>query len=308
LPHDEGPASQHAGRISGMPARERLLIVGILGLIVAALVLGGLESLGQLATADPQPSPASPVAAAFLPSAAAQELVRSPPPEPSLSELCPLTPLPTEPWRAIACQRRGALDQIVEYSCPAGGSPGFVWGDLVYTDDSSVCSAAVHAGAITAEAGGTVPIRIGSGMVGYVGTTRNGVTSSAWARWPGSFSIEGSSPPASRDCTNNGDADDVWHMAPCPYRGTDGMVLSYDCSPDGRFAATWGDGFYTDDSSVCTAAVHAGAISREVGGSVRIAIRRGQDAYASSTRNGVKTDRWDAWPGSFEVLLPPTAR
>ena len=67
----------------------------------------------------------------------------------------------------------------------------------------------------------------------------------------------------------------------------------------------WGDRVYTDDSSVCTAAVHAGALSRASGGTVRITIRPGLAAYAASSRNGVTTEQWESWGGSFEVQMPP---
>jgi hypothetical protein len=60
-------------------------------------------------------------------------------------------------------------------SAEAAGS-GTVWGTDLYTDDSALCRAAVHAGAITA-AGGTVSVLRTEGRPLYVGTTRNGVES-----------------------------------------------------------------------------------------------------------------------------------
>ena len=60
-------------------------------------------------------------------------------------------------------------------SAEAAGS-GTVWGTDVYTDDSALCRAALHAGAIPA-AGGTVTVLRTEGRPLYVGTTRNGVRS-----------------------------------------------------------------------------------------------------------------------------------
>ncbi|WP_442942330.1 LCCL domain-containing protein [Nostoc sp.] len=57
----------------------------------------------------------------------------------------------------------------------------------VYTDDSSICNAAVHAGLITTRNGGQVRIRICPGAVSYYGTTRNGVNSRNYGSWGGSF-------------------------------------------------------------------------------------------------------------------------
>jgi hypothetical protein len=73
------------------------------------------------------------------------------------------------------------------YTLPAGGTASDVWGTDTYTDDSSIGSAAVHAGLITFADGGTVTIRILPGQSQYTGTTRNGVTSIDWGDWDGSF-------------------------------------------------------------------------------------------------------------------------
>lgn len=70
---------------------------------------------------------------------------------------------------------------------PAGGSLDEVWGTDVYTDDSSIGSAAVHAGKITFATGGTVTIEILPGRSSYTGSSRNGVTSLDWDEWYGSF-------------------------------------------------------------------------------------------------------------------------
>jgi hypothetical protein len=75
----------------------------------------------------------------------------------------------------------------------------------------------------------------------------------------------------------------------------------------------WGDGFYTDDSSVCTAAVHAGVLTGGPGSPIRtdasnggwtisLVVRPGEDAYAGVTRNGVTSKPWDVWEGSFEFV------
>jgi hypothetical protein len=68
-----------------------------------------------------------------------------------------------------------------------------VWGTDVYTDDSSVCTAAVHAGLITLAGGGTVTAEIRPGQSSYKGSTRNGITSSPYASWLGSFIFPGAS-------------------------------------------------------------------------------------------------------------------
>ena len=76
-------------------------------------------------------------------------------------------------------------------SCPPGGSDYPVWGGspplFFYTDDSSICTAAVHDGTNTFASGGLVYYRNVSGLGGYTGSTQDGVTSGSWEEWPGSF-------------------------------------------------------------------------------------------------------------------------
>ena len=93
----------------------------------------------------------------------------------------------TEAWAATAAHYRGNTGERYDYDCPAGGEPHIVWGTDTYTDDSSVCTAAVHLGEITLEDGGTVTIEIADGEDSYEGTERNGIETSDYPSWPGSF-------------------------------------------------------------------------------------------------------------------------
>jgi hypothetical protein len=58
-----------------------------------------------------------------------------------------------------------------------------VWGTDVYTDDSSLCRAALHAGSVTSE-GGTITVTRAEGRQLYIGTTRNGVMSNDYPATP----------------------------------------------------------------------------------------------------------------------------
>ena len=73
------------------------------------------------------------------------------------------------------------------FTLPAGGSDQGCWGTDVYTDDSSIGTAAVHAGLITFATGGTVTVRILPGQASYTGSSANGVTSASYGSWGGSF-------------------------------------------------------------------------------------------------------------------------
>jgi hypothetical protein len=86
------------------------------------------------------------------------------------------------------------------------------------------------------------------------------------------------------------------------HRGANGDEFRYSCSPDGVFGSIWGSGPYTDDSSVCTAGVHAGVITRARGGVVTIVIRPGRASYEGTRRHGVTTEPYEAWDGSYVVV------
>ncbi|MDC0713472.1 S8 family serine peptidase [Stigmatella sp. ncwal1] len=83
---------------------------------------------------------------------------------------------------------RGQNGKQIPCSCDAV-SGGAVWGTDLYTDDSNVCVAAVHAGIISAS-GGTVTVTIQPGQSSYTGSTRNGVTTYSYGSWAGSFSLQ----------------------------------------------------------------------------------------------------------------------
>lgn len=91
-----------------------------------------------------------------------------------------------------------------------------------------------------------------------------------------------------------------WTRNATPYRGDDGKRVAYLCPPDGELNGVWGTDVYTDDSSVCSAAVHAGLINQVEGGRVVIEIAEGEDSYEGSEANEVTSqDYGDPWEGSF---------
>jgi hypothetical protein len=97
-----------------------------------------------------------------------------------------------------------------------------------------------------------------------------------------------------------------WQTSPLDLdlRGMNGERYTFHC-PSGKPLPNRviGSGPYTDDSSICSAAVHAGAIHPKDGGEVTIEIRPGASTYAGSERNYVHSADYErAWSGSFVVL------
>ncbi|MEN8446123.1 MAG: LCCL domain-containing protein [Cyanobacteria bacterium J06555_13] len=205
-------------------------------------------------------------------------------------------------WNTTATNLRGQLGQTFSFVCPPSGTLGTVRGSVIYADDSSVCSAAVHAGKITADSGGAVTLSILPGQPAYPGATVNGVTSQDHVNGSGSFMFfdtEGfardvdESRAASaaranrtRDIYIRFDAEDNYND-PRYF----GQEFTLNCVMDPWVDDyVWGTEVYHGQSSVCFAAVHAGVITMEDGGEITIRIDRGQSTYSGSSRNGIASD------------------
>ena len=82
------------------------------------------------------------------------------------------------------------VDQPATLTCNCGAdytTMGSIWGTGLYTYDSRICRAAVHAGVIQEGVGGVVTIVQQPGASEYQGSTQNGVTSSGYGPWQGSY-------------------------------------------------------------------------------------------------------------------------
>ncbi len=99
-------------------------------------------------------------------------------------------PAPTQdPWALNAGSQRNSINMRFTIQCPAGGTPRTVWGTTFYTDDSSICTAGVHRGAITLQSGGPVTYEIAPAQDSYEGSTQNGITTLDYGPWGGTFVI-----------------------------------------------------------------------------------------------------------------------
>jgi len=84
------------------------------------------------------------------------------------------------------------------------------------------------------------------------------------------------------------------------YQGEVGKTLYFKVT-GGAGGSVWGTDFYTTDSTLATAAVHAGALKQGETGVVKVTIVVPPPNFQGSTRNGVTTSNWDAYPGAFQV-------
>lgn len=70
-----------------------------------------------------------------------------------------------------------------------GTTDGTVWGSDVYTDDSSIGAAAVHAGLLRPGETGTVMVTVQDGFPAYTASSRNGIDSSNYGEWTRSYTL-----------------------------------------------------------------------------------------------------------------------
>jgi len=71
-----------------------------------------------------------------------------------------------------------------------GSRGGKIWGSDIYTYDSDLATAAVHAGALDVGETGTILITMLPGQESYSGSTRNGISSKDYTSWHASYRIE----------------------------------------------------------------------------------------------------------------------
>ncbi|MEM9954950.1 MAG: LCCL domain-containing protein [Chloroflexota bacterium] len=92
-------------------------------------------------------------------------------------------------WNTRGYDLEGETDATFVVSCPEDGEAFSLWGTDVYTDDSSICTVAVHSGLITFEEGGEFVVTILDGLEEYESTEQNGIESSSWGSWSRSIAV-----------------------------------------------------------------------------------------------------------------------
>lgn len=80
-----------------------------------------------------------------------------------------------------------------------------------------------------------------------------------------------------------------------------GSTLLFKVTGKTSGGSLWGTDYYTTDSSLAMAAVHAGAIRNGETGVIKVIIYPGRSEYAGSTRYGVTSTSWGSFDLSFTV-------
>lgn len=281
------------------PPRHNRLIRPATALVAlcAAGIAGWLALRGPATTIEPSvPTAAAPGVGA------APMIATSPAPDtPSAPEPAKPRPVADSGQSSGPCPQRLSInpDLPTPFSCECSAEAlreGTVWGTDAYTADSSLCRAAAHAGVVP-RSGGRITALREAGRDLYIGTSRNGVTSSDYGSYSPSIRFKGG-PPASTG------------PEPCPQRLSINpdlpMPFSCICSAEAiRDGTVWGTDAYTADSSLCRAAAHAGVVPR-TGGRITALREAGRDLYVGTSRNGVSSSDYGSyvWSVRFEGGSP----
>jgi hypothetical protein len=92
--------------------------------------------------------------------------------------------LMTDPGNMAAYRADVGMVYAIEIT---GSTDGFVWGNNLYTDDSDVSTAAVHAGVVAAGETAVVLVEMTGPQTAFDAADSNGVASSSFGSWGGSF-------------------------------------------------------------------------------------------------------------------------
>lgn len=203
-------------------------------------------------------------------------------------------------WEANASSLNGTDGKTFTLACSPGGAAHAVWGSDIYTADSSICTAAVHSGLINFQQGGAVSIELRPGKTIYGCSERNGVTTSPFGSYQQSFVFKTPNTEAVVRAVED-QTPVLWNTSASMITFELGKTYKFKCPAGGKESAVWGTDIYTLDSSVCNAAVHAGKLASDNGGSVTIELRPGESAYKGTMRNGIKSNDYGAYGSSFVV-------
>ena len=195
---------------------------------------------------------------------------------------------------------RGKNGQTFKFQV-TGTDAGSIWGGAngIYTDDSQLGKAAVHAGILKIGESGVVNITIIPGQPAYTGNIQNSISSQSYGNWTGSFRFVKSA--SENNVLGYQVSADPGSLT--EYRNKNGQTFKFRVTGTDT-GSIWGgaNGIYTDDSQLGKAAVHAGILKIGESGVVNITIIPGQPAYTGNTQNSISSQSYGNWTGSFRFV------
>uniref|UniRef100_A0A8C9WA08 Cysteine rich secretory protein LCCL domain containing 1 n=1 Tax=Scleropages formosus TaxID=113540 RepID=A0A8C9WA08_SCLFO len=218
---------------------------------------------------------------------------------------CSTTVLNTNPkdslktWLLVTCDTK-LRDKCKgttcnRYECPAGClySTGKVIGSAYYEMQSSICRAALHYGVIDNEGGWLDVTRLGRKEY-FIKSNKHGVQSLGKYQSANAFTVSKVTVKAITCETT------VAQLCPFqkPVRHCPRLYCPRNCMQENpHLARVIGTQIYSDKSSICRAAVHAGVIQNDSGGYIDVMPVDRRRQYFASYQNGIFSERLQNPPG-----------
>ncbi|XP_010785406.1 cysteine-rich secretory protein LCCL domain-containing 1-like [Notothenia coriiceps] len=188
------------------------------------------------------------------------------------------------------------------YECPAGclDATGKVVGTVYYEMQSSVCRAGLHAGVIDND-GGWVDVTRQGRKDFFIKSNKNGVQSLGKYLSANSFTVSRVAVKAITCETT---------VAPmCSYqkpaKHCPRLYCPRNCLEENpHISRVIGTRIYSDKSSICRAAVHAGVLRNDLGGYIDVMPVDKRKNYIASHQNGISSESLQNPPGgkAFRVF------
>jgi len=190
-----------------------------------------------------------------------------------------------------------------------GQTGSTIYGTDVYTHDSTLATAVVHAGILKPGERGIVKVTILPPQDEFRASGRNGVSSTRWtssdyecykiepAKVIGVVSAQ-PAPALAGSLARQEPRKNPGNLM--GYRDQAGMSIVFEVTgADDQII--YGTDTYSDDSPLDVAVVHAGLLRVNQSGLVKVTLLGPQEKFEATSRNGVVSHRWNAWPGSYKV-------
>lgn len=198
------------------------------------------------------------------------------------------------PIRRVEISRLEIGDQVTIRV--TGRREGSVWGDSIYTLDSDLGAAAVHAGLLQVGETKQIKLWVVPPPPSFGEANKNGIQSRKWGSFRAAIIMRAASPStasaglSSRRRENLALLEDlaVGESKTITITGTDRGSL-------------WGTDTYTGDSRFEVAAVHAGVLAVGQQGEVIVTRVPPLNRYEGSERNGVRSGEWGNYPTAYAI-------
>lgn len=230
------------------------------------------------------------------------------------------TPVQTLPPASSSTRQVGSITDVEVI----GRTDGAVWGSDVYTGDSDVATAAVHAGVLEIGQHGVVTVVFVAPPQSFQGTRRNEVTTHSYGSYPTAFVLTRKSTAPAVPVSDNlrlglPGRQGMSRQTPSQTRST----TTFDDSTSGRHfplpamplkrvevtgrtsGAVWGTGVYTADSDLGAAAVHAGLLKPGETAMLLVCTVPSPTVFSGSTQHGVTSADFGSYPTAFVLIRSP---